>query len=326
MSHRLILSTFFAVALEIASSPARGAAPVKEVQVVGPRVHLADVVPTVPAAVASADLGPAPAPGGSRFVTQDELRSAAAGAGAKVIASLPATVKVTRKMKKLTAAEVDKETRKAILAVGLRRGVTIAAVRAPKLSEVADGWTAVTASMPKPPRKTGRVPTTCALTFSRGTEVLARLAIPVDLDLAAEAAIPDTAKGAAVVVTVKSGLVEISAAALAAIDADVGEEILVNLRPSGKQLRAILIAPGKAEVNTTPVAPSAPIAPAAPSVPDATPSAPSVPSATTSSASAAAPSIPAPKPSAPPPVVTIPPPSPSTPPPSASSSPPRGAP
>ncbi|MFO0592820.1 MAG: flagella basal body P-ring formation protein FlgA [Polyangiaceae bacterium] len=312
MSHRLILSTFFAVALEIASSPARGAAPVKEVQVVGPRVHLADVVPTVPAAVASADLGPAPAPGGSRFVTQDELRSAAAGAGAKVIASLPATVKVTRKMKKLTAAEVDKETRKAILAVGLRRGVTIAAVRAPKLSEVADGWTAVTASMPKPPRKTGRVPTTCALTFSRGTEVLARLAIPVDLDLAAEAAIPDTAKGAAVVVTVKSGLVEISAAALAAIDADVGEEILVNLRPSGKQLRAILIAPGKAEVSTASSAPSAP------------PPAASAPVASAPAASAPAPSVPPPAPPAP--VVTIPPPSPSTPPPSASSSPPRGAP
>ena len=295
---RLILSAFFAVALEIASSPARGAAPVKEVQVVGPRVHLVDVVPTAPAAFASADLGPAPAPGGSRIVTQEELRTAAAGAGAKVIASLPSLVKVTRKMKKLSAADVDKETRKAILAVGLRRGVSIAAVRAPKTSEVADGYTTITASMPKPPRKTGRVPTTCALTFSRGTEVLARLSIPVDLDLAAEAAVPDTAKGAAVVVTVKSGLVEISAAAFAAIDADVGEEILVNLRPSGKQLRAILIAPGKAEVNTAPSPSSAP--------PPA--------------ASAPAPSIPPPAPPAP--VVTMPPPSPSAPPPSAS----RGAP
>ncbi len=296
MSHRRsILAAFFAVALQVAASPAAGATPVKEVQVVGPRVHLIDVVPTAPAAVATADLGPAPAPGGSRFVTQEELRTAAAGAGAKVIAALPAAIRVVRKMRKLTAVEVERETRKAVLATGLRRGVTIAAVRAPKSSEIADGWTSITASVPKPPRRAGRVPTTAALTFSRGAEILARLAVPIDLDLAAEAAIPDIAKGAALTVTVKAGLVEISAAALAAADADIGEELLVTLRPSGRVLRAVLTAPGKAVIaaassaSSSPAAPApaapAPIAPSAPVAPSApAPIAPSAPTAPASSA------------------------------------------
>ncbi len=355
---RSILAAFFAVALQVAASPATGATPVKEVQVMGPRVHLIDVVPTAPAAFATADLGPAPAPGGSRFVTQEELRTAAAGASAKVIASLPPAIRVVRKMRKLTAVDLERETRKAILATGLRRGVTIAAVRAPKSSEIADGWTSITASVPKPPRRAGRVPTTAALTFSRGAEILARLAVPIDLDLAAEAAIPDIAKGAALAVTVKMGLVEITAAALAAADADIGEELLVTLRPSGRVLRAVLIAPGKALIATpssaprprapappAPVAPSAsaPIAPAPASPPANTASppantasppantAPSSPPANTASppANTASPPVPpATTGSSPAPVVTVRPPahSASTPPPSGGAAAPKGSP
>ncbi len=345
---RSILAAFFAVALQVAASPATGATPVKEVQVMGPRVHLIDVVPTAPAAFATADLGPAPAPGGSRDVTQEELRTAAAGASAKVIDSLPPAIRVVRKMRKLTAVDLERETRKAILATGLRRGVTIAAVRAPKSSEIADGWTSITASVPKPPRRAGRVPTTAALTFSRGAEILARLAVPIDLDLAAEAAIPDIAKGAALAVTVKTGLVEITAAALAAADADIGEELLVTLRPSGRVLRAVLIAPGKALIATpssapaaapaAPVAPSAsaPIAPAPASPPANTASpaantAPSSPPANTASppANTASPPVPpATTGSSPAPVVTVRPPahSASTPPPSGGAAAPKGSP
>ena len=102
MSRHPVLTAFFVVALEAMSTAASGAQPVKEIQVTGPRVTLAEIVPSAPASVATADLGPAPAPGGSRFVTQEELRTAASGAPAKVIAALPAAVRVVRKMKKLT--------------------------------------------------------------------------------------------------------------------------------------------------------------------------------------------------------------------------------
>lgn len=303
MSRHPVFTAFFVVALEAMSTAASGAQPVKEIQVTGPRVTLAEIVPSAPASVATADLGPAPAPGGSRFVTQEELRTAASGAPAKVIAALPAAVRVVRKMKKLTAADVERETRKAVVAAGLRKGISIAAVRAPRSSDVAEGFTSITASIPKPPRRTGRIPTTATVTFQRGTEILARLAVPIDLDLTADAAIPDVAKGGALTVTVKSGLVEISASALAGADADIGEDLPVTLRPSGKILRATLVAPGKAVL----LAPSA-----APSATDAT-----APAATAPAAPSAAPSIPAPPviTSPPPPTVSVPPPAtPSTPP------------
>jgi len=307
MSHKNpFLAAFFAVALEAMSSSAAGALPVKEIQVTGPRITLSEVVPTVPASVATADLGPAPAPGGSRVVTQEELRTAATGASAKVIASLPAAVRVVRKMKKLTAADVERETRKAVIAAGLRRGVAIAAVRAPKSSDVAEGFTTIVASVPKPPRRTGRVPTTATLTFQRGTEILARIAVPIDLDLSAEAAVPDIAKGAAVTVTVKSGLVEISASALAGADADVGEDLPVTLRPSGKILRATLVAPGKAVIAAPTSAPSVTDTPASTlptAAPSVAPPAPSIPAPAT--LSSLPPAVSVPPPAAPPSVPPV---------------------
>lgn len=279
---RKIAAAALALGLAADARTAEGAAPIKEVPVTGPRVHLAEVVPQVPASLASADLGPAPAPGASRLFTQEELRKAAAGAGAKVLGSLPAAVRVVRKMKRLGAADLDRECRKAVTAAGLRRGVTLAAVRAPKSADVADGWTSVTAVVPKPPRRTGKLPTTASLTFQRGAEVLARISVPIDLDLGAEAAVPDVAKGASLTVTVQVGLVEISTAALASADADVGEELLVALRPSGKVLRVTLTAKDKAVV----------VAPASPSPPaDAAPE----PATTTLAAAAPAPA-PAPTP------------------------------
>lgn len=303
-SHRRrpLFAALAALALRATVAPASGApAPVRTVEVVGPRVLLADVVHAAPAAIATADLGPAPGPGGSRLITQDELRKAAPGAKAQTLTP----VRVVRKMRKLAAAELERVTRKAVASAGLSRGVSLAAVRPPRSADVAEGWDTVIAKVPRTPRRTGRLPSTATVTFQRGTEILASLAVPIDLDLGPEAAVPDIAKGAALTLTVQVGLVEISTAAMAGGDADIGDELSVVLRPSGRVVRATLVAAGKAVVvaagqpsAASPEPEAAPVA-AAPTEPAPAPSQPATTSQPVAPEPQPATPTPAPAPAAP---------------------------
>jgi hypothetical protein len=230
------------------AAPAAAQPPVPTVEIASTRVTLADLVPSVGAALGAVDLGAAPPPGGSRLVTRDELAKAAADAGAPRSLRLPASVRVVRRMRKLSAAETEKLVRDALVGPALPRGVTIAAVRAPARLDVADGWDAVVAEVPKPPKRTGSLPTTALLTFSKGAEVLARASVPVDLALSAEAAVSDVARGAPLTLVIRRGLVEITASGLAGADADVGATLPVTVRPSGRVLRAKLVEKDRAEL------------------------------------------------------------------------------
>jgi flagella basal body P-ring formation protein FlgA len=58
-------------------------------------------------------------------------------------------------------------------------------------------------------------------------------------------------KGAAITLVVKTGLVEISTKAVANDNADVGDTLPVMLRPSGKVVRAKLIAKDRALLEGT---------------------------------------------------------------------------
>ncbi len=230
-----------------AAGLARAQGPVATVEVSGPRVRLGDLVPHAGAAVGAADLGVAPQPGGSRLVTRDELARAAAEAGAPKSLRLPSSVRVVRRMRKLAAAEVDRLVRDALAGPSLPRGAVLTAVRAPRLLEVADGWDAVAAELPKPPKRSGPLPTTALLTFSRAGEVIARASVPVDLTLSADAAVSDVARGAAITLVIRRGLVEITVSALAGADADIGAVLPVTVRPSGRVVRARLVEKDRAE-------------------------------------------------------------------------------
>jgi hypothetical protein len=179
-------------------------------------------------------------------VTRDELAKAAADAGAPRSLRLPSSVRVVRRMKKLGAPEIERLVRGA-LASAMPRGASLAAVRAPSRLDVADGWDGVAAELPKPPKRTGALPTTALVTFSKGGEILARASVPVDLVLSAEAAVSDVARGAPITLVTRRGLVEVSVSALAGADADVGAVLPVTVRPSGRVIRARLVERDRAE-------------------------------------------------------------------------------
>src|SRR5258708_710130 len=92
------------------------------------RLRLSDAVPSVPAAMADIDLGPAPPPGGARLVGRDEMIVAIRRAGLYANTTrLPAVVRVTSASRRIPSAELAALAAAAI-AKSLRPGVALRAV------------------------------------------------------------------------------------------------------------------------------------------------------------------------------------------------------
>jgi hypothetical protein len=234
-----VLTSLLALAGAANASPTR-------VTVEGTRVQVGDLLHDAPPEAAGIDLGPAPAVGGTRLIARDEIVEALRAHQSTPTARLPESVRVTRAARTLHPDELDRMVRAALPRERLPRGAALRDVRPPQSVTVPAGWTAVSVELARPPRRVGPFSATAYLDLRRGDELIARVPVRVDLTLSAEAATPDLARGAAVTLVVRHGLVEVRASGSATADADVGETLPVMLRPSGRIIRARLIEPALA--------------------------------------------------------------------------------
>ena len=209
---------------------------VREVSVVGPRTLLHALLPDVDGAD-TVDLGAVPGSGGSRLFEQRELVAALKEHELLAPKKLPDGVRVLRKMRTLSRADLEAATRTAGSA-GLPRGVTLSTIRPPASVVVPDGWTSVRLEMGKPPRRTGAWSTSAMLVFAKDTDALARIPVALDVTLGADAAVPDMAHGTTVTLIIRTGPVEVSTTALVGADGDVGAVVPVTVKSSGRPLRA----------------------------------------------------------------------------------------
>ncbi len=231
---------FIALSLGVAADSA--ASPPREVRLVGARVHVGDVVPGSDAAVAGVDLGPSPIAGCSRIVTRADILTALGARQLPVPAQLPDAVRVVRQAKHVAPSEVNTLVRDAVNAKALRRGVTLDAVRADHPIDVIDGWSRVDVDLPRAPKKAGPFATVAVLSFfGAEAEVLARVPVPVELSVSTEGTAFDTTRGAPVTLVIRRPLVEVRVGAFAGADADIGDALPIQLRPSGRVVRARLV-------------------------------------------------------------------------------------
>ena len=220
--------------------------PLREIELATPRVGLAAVLPELAETLGDVDLGPAPQPGTSRVLSAVEVREALTSQGISGEVELPTAVRLVRKMDTLTTERLGELTREAVLAAGLKAGLRLKTVKAPPRIRVAAGFTRVSAKVARPPRRTGEWTTTVVLSFEAEEQLLARVAVPVVFDVSAEAALPDASKGQMLTVVVMAGLVEIRAKGVAGDNANVGDVLPITLRPSGRVVRARLVAKDRA--------------------------------------------------------------------------------
>lgn len=223
----------------IAAPTGAGNAAPRTIEITTAHVHVHDLG-IAGTSMPDVDLGPTPALGMTRTIDRDEVARALTAAGAPSVPRLPAQFRIARKGKRLATTDVDKLVRDAIDPTRIPRGATLATVRAIALA-VPDGYDRVTVDLPTLPRRAGTVTVTAAVAFLAQGEVLARITVPVDFTVTAEALVPDVAKGAAITLLVRRGLVEVSIGAVAGSDGDAGGTIPVLLKPSGRVVRSRVI-------------------------------------------------------------------------------------
>jgi hypothetical protein len=243
MNPRTLLSRAAFLASFATATVAAAAAP-REVTVVGSRIHVGDVAPNVDAAASAVDIGPSPAPGASRLITRADITSALDAKQLGVSpAALPEAIRVVRKAKHLLASDLNALVRNAVEGRPMARGVALAAVRAERAVDVAEGWTRVDVDLPRAPKREGSFMTTAiASFFTAEGEAVARISVPVELSISPDGALYDAPRGAAVTLIVRRNYVEVRAPAITTADADLGDPVPVQLRQSGRVLRARLVA------------------------------------------------------------------------------------
>lgn len=139
-------------------------------------------------------------------------------------------------------------TRAAVASSGTRlpKGATITSVHATATADIPAARDRVTIEVTAPARRSGAVSTPALLTFWKAADITARLPIIIELSVPPEALVFEVPKGAALSLVVRRGLVEVTAPAVLAVDADIGDVVQVLLRPSGRALRAQLVARDRA--------------------------------------------------------------------------------
>ena len=176
------------------------------------------------------------------------LGLALASAGtAHAIPSAGARPKTTRHP---AASELTELARTAITtsAAKLPKGATLVAARPSAGGPVAIpiAPTRVTIDMTPAPRRAGTVTAAAVLVFWKESDVSARVPLTLELSVPPEALLYDVQKGGVLTLVVRRGLIEVSVQAVASADADIGDVVQVLLRPSGRALRAQVIAKDRA--------------------------------------------------------------------------------
>lgn len=148
------------------------------------------------------------------------------------------------------ANELTELARTAITASNARlpKGATLVAAR-PSTSGIVELPVApsrVTIEITPPPRRAGTVTAAAVLVFWKDADVAARVPLHLDLSVPPGALVFDVPKGGSLTLIVRRGLVEVSAQAVTSADADVGDVVQVLLRPSGRALKAQIVAKDRA--------------------------------------------------------------------------------
>jgi hypothetical protein len=216
------------------------------------RLRVGDVVPTAPSEIAELDLGPSPAPGGSRVVARAEVEDKVRSAGYEPASlRIPAAVRLVGATRRIPQAELNELCQTALLK-SLPAGITVVKANASRDLVVSPGATVLEAKVQRPPRQKGQFHTTAILEFQSDGEVVARAAIPVTLDVSERAAQPDIARGRRVTLVVDKRGIRVSTTGIVQTDANVGEIVQVQVASTGRVLKAEVKSSDEAEVIETP--------------------------------------------------------------------------
>ncbi|HET9958836.1 MAG TPA: flagella basal body P-ring formation protein FlgA [Polyangiaceae bacterium] len=216
-----------------------------------PRVRLRDLstaLAALPAPLPEVDLGPSPPPGGSRLFAREsvlaELRTQ--GLEPKGV-NLPPVVRVQRAARHIEPSELKALLEPQLLAA-LGPNMKLASFDIKKGLLTVPNPEVGPVRLPQFSRREGPIQLTVVADLLHDGNVVARLPVPIVIELSAAALQPSVAKGARVDLVIERGNARISAAATALEAAELGQVIAFKVSTTSRVLRARITSPTSALV------------------------------------------------------------------------------
>jgi Chaperone for flagella basal body P-ring formation len=214
----------------------------------GSRLHLSDLIASLPAEVPDLELGASPPPGSSRLVSKGEIESAALRRGVSVKSlKLPSSVRVVSAAKRWSADELVNAALPTLTSA-LPSGVSVKRARTSAKAVTVPDASVSAVRLPKLPRREGEHMTTGTIELSSDGEIVARIPLSLTLDIGAAAAIAAITKGARVQLMIESGPARITATAVALADGEIGDTLQFRVITTQKILYGKVMEPTLARV------------------------------------------------------------------------------
>jgi hypothetical protein len=202
----------------------------------GAKIHLSDVVASLPAELPDLDLGAAPPPGSSRLLPKSEIENAASRSGVSLkTLRLPNVVRVTSAAKRWSTDELVSAALPALTAA-LPSGVTLKRAKTTSKALTSPNASVSAVRLPKLPRREGEHMTTATIELSNDGEIVARLPLSLTLVINGAAATPAVTKGSRVQLMIESGPARVSAMAIALGDGEIGQTLQFRVTTTQKIL------------------------------------------------------------------------------------------
>lgn len=214
-----------------------------------PRITLGDVCPGVAPGVSSFDLGAAPPPGRSLFLSRDDLaeRLRMGGISARSV-SLPAEgVRVQTESRTYSPEELEALVSTPIQSA-LPRGVRLDRIRVRQALTLAAETRVGHVRLPKFVFREGAQTQSATVELLWGNQSLQRLVVEMTVELDRELLATSVERGTTVTLAIQRGPVEISALAETLSQARIGQSVQVRIGVTKKILTATLVGADRAEI------------------------------------------------------------------------------
>lgn len=202
------------------------------------RLLAGDVIPSAPPGVAEIDMGPAPPPGGNRLLTRNEIELTLRRRGVDTTKlAIPQSLRIIGASRRIVPAELTTLFTPFIVK-RLPPGVTLTKMQPGYDVVVSPNATVGAVDIPRHPRQKGTFRTTATVEMVSDGEVVARVPVPVVLEVSDEAAHPDVTRGSRIALVIDRRSLRIMTQGSCMLDANVGDVTSVLVVSTSRVVKA----------------------------------------------------------------------------------------
>ena len=202
------------------------------------RITVGQIAEGAPDDVAGVDLGRAPAPGGVRVLTRQQIARSIRESGFDVSSvKLPSSVRVKSAAKHIQPDDFARLARPAVERA-LPKGVTLTKLKVGRRIVVSPRARVGRATVARLPKRVGSLRSSGTVQMVNGGEVVARVPVAIIVDVSGDAARPDVQKGRRITLVIQRRSARISMQGVALKNLDIGDIGRFTVARTGRVVKA----------------------------------------------------------------------------------------